>query len=78
MPSKEYLMKTMPRVGDQLVRRPHLHTSSFTGRPRPRACVVEYVNEEHLWYRVRFENGTSECFKAPYIPEPVQGGTAND
>ena len=27
--------------------------------------VVDYVNKEHLWYRVRRKDGTDESFKLP-------------
>lgn len=27
--------------------------------------VVDYVNKEHLWYRVRKKDGTDESFKLP-------------
>lgn len=61
----------LPQVGDRLVRTPYLHKSLSQERPKPRACTVVQVNQEHLWYRVRFANGLEECYK---VPEEQQGG----
>lgn len=74
--TKEELRAAMPKVGDRLVKKPHLHKSLGIENPRPMACVVDFVNEDKLWYRVRFENGTRECFKLPEIDEKNRGGWA--
>lgn len=53
----------LPKVGDELLRVPTLNGGDCIGNPGPRPCVVDYVNEEHLWYRVRFRNGVQEAYK---------------
>lgn len=65
----ESIRATMPQVGDRLVRTPTF--SGFMSREQsvPRPCVVDYVHPEHLWYRVRFENGLTECYKLPMLKE---------
>ena len=73
---KEALRALLPNVGDVLIRKPHLHKSLGIETPTPRPCVVEYVNRENLWYRVRFDNGTYECYKVPHIEETYKGGWA--
>ena len=71
---KEAVRALLPNVGDELIEKPHLHKSLGIGNPRPQKCVVVYVNREHLWYKVRFNNGTYECYKAPSIIEKNRGG----
>lgn len=58
------LRKRMPRVGD--VRMETMTMDDRVYAVRPEKCVVVEVNEERLWYRVRFERtGTCECYKLP-------------
>lgn len=54
----------LPKVGDRLILAPTLHKGLKNCAMLPRPCVVEYVNEEHLWYQVRFDLGFTECFYA--------------
>lgn len=63
---KEAVRALLPNVGDELMRTPHMQITSLGfDRPRPQMCVVEYVNTEHMWYRVRFvDTGIVECFGA--------------
>ncbi|MBR5878008.1 MAG: hypothetical protein IKY91_00550 [Akkermansia sp.] len=67
MPTVEEVRAAMPRVGDHIIRKPHMTKDMSDRAPRPQKCVVDYVNEEHLWYRVQFANGTRECYKAPEL-----------
>lgn len=69
---KEATRALLPKVGEMLIRTPHLHKSLGIEAPTPRTCVVVYVNRENLWYRVMFDNGTYECYKVPDI-EPRGG-----
>ena len=64
----------LPKVGEILTRKPHLHKSLGIESPTPKTCVVVYVNADHLWYRVRFDNGTYECYKVPHIEDAARGG----
>ena len=64
---KEELQEFLPNVGDTLERVPTVYNSTIgLERPKPQPCIVEYVNREHLWYKVRFvKTGLTECFKVP-------------
>lgn len=64
---KEAVRALLPSVGDELLCTPAI--TDYTGRdaPVPTPCVVVYVNSEHLWYRVRYDNGKYECFKLPEL-----------
>lgn len=66
---KEELQAFLPNVGDELMRKPTMcNTTLGLERPKPQPCIVEYVNREHLWYKVRFvETGLTECYKYPEI-----------
>lgn len=68
---KEAVRALLPRVGDELMRVPHMHITSLgLERPQPRLCVVDYVNTEHMWYRVRFvDTGLVESYGALNVPE---------
>jgi len=63
--TKETAKALLPKVGDQLIRKPEMHSSIGVADIHPMPCVVEYVNEEHLWYQVRFEAGYTQCYKVP-------------
>jgi hypothetical protein len=56
--------KLLPKVGDIRKEKMTL-TDTIVSIPAQR-CVVVEVNEERLWYRVRFDStGTCECYKWP-------------
>jgi hypothetical protein len=60
--------KMLPKVGDKRREMPTIdEANSWAGTytKKPARCTVIYVNTEHLWYRVRFENGLTECYKMP-------------
>lgn len=58
------LRHQLPKVGDKRVEVPT--AGRVPGAPvQPQPCVVIEVNREHLWYRVRFEWGSTECYKLP-------------
>lgn len=71
--SVEEARALLPRVGDRLMLVPTLHKKSQFAVAYPSPCVVEYVHREHLWYKVRFDAGFTECFHAI-----VGGGYADD
>lgn len=71
---KETAQALLPEVGTRMVRIPNLHKSLGLTEMKPCACVVEYVNKEHLWYTVRFENGFTESYKVPEIEPDKKGG----
>lgn len=75
MPTKEEVRAAMPKVGDRIIRKPNMTKELSDKAPRPQPCVVEYVHTENLWYRVRFDNGARECFKAPELT-PRRPGVA--
>lgn len=63
---KEATRALLPEVGDKLMRTPNAYKVWGLDNPRPRPCVVEEVNRDHLWYRVRFaDTGFTECYKVP-------------
>lgn len=61
----------LPKVGDILVKTPTMHKCHGIGSAKRQSCVVDFVHERHLWYRVRFKNGFCEAFK---VPEIYEGG----
>lgn len=68
MITKEEVRAMLPRVGERRMEVPTvLKGEGYNKEPRP--CVVTYVNRRHLWYEVRFENGTRESYKLPRIEE---------
>lgn len=71
--SKEELRSFLPSVGDRLVHTPHLHKSLGIESPTPKSCVVVYVNRDHLWYEVEFEDGFRESYKVPLLDEVRRG-----
>ena len=59
---------TMPKVGDELMRKPAYYYGFFSQRDvvMEQPCVVIYVHPEHLWYTVRFKrSGIVESYKLP-------------
>jgi hypothetical protein len=65
--TKKTARALLPKVGDRLMRRPEMSRSIGISDIPPRPCVVDYVNERHLWYRVRFETGFTQCYKVPAV-----------
>ena len=61
--SAEELALRMPPVGTQVKRRLYTERTQ-TVEERPISGTVVYVNEAHLFYRVRFDNGCTESYKA--------------
>lgn len=76
--SVENARAELPKVGDRLMLPPTLHKGLGNTQARPRPCVVEYVNEEKLWYIVRFDMGFRECFRVPEIENVVHGRVGFD
>lgn len=72
--SVEDAQAMLPEAGDELLRIPTLHKSLGLTQSPLRPCVVEYVNREHLWYMVRFEDGYTECYKVPALELGPKGG----
>lgn len=70
----EFLQAKLPQVGDRLVEKPNLGKSLGCCDVSPRPCVVTYVNPEHLWYMVEFENGLRDCYKLPKLKFGPGGG----
>ena len=67
--TKDEVRAQLPAVGDVRMERPG-YIDSNTKDPlfiKPRRCVVIEVSREHLWYRVQYENGTTEAFKVPHL-----------
>lgn len=68
MLTKEEVRAMLPRVGERRMEVPTvLMEKSYNKEPRP--CVVTYVNRRHLWYEVKFKDGTRESYKLPRIEE---------
>jgi hypothetical protein len=59
------LRAQLPKVGDQLLLKPHFHLEATFDQRAPLPCTVDLVSTEHLWFRVVFESGVRECFKLP-------------
>lgn len=61
----------LPKIGDARWESPtidEITTTRGTCMPvKPQRCVVVEVNEEHLWYTVKFENGFRESYKVPRV-----------
>lgn len=66
MMTKEEIRDQLPHVGDRRMEVPTiLAEKSYNKEARP--CVVTYVNRRHLWYEVKFQDGTRESYKLPRI-----------
>ena len=76
--SKEELKAMLPKVGDVLMRRQTLGSTSNCEPSELKSCKVVYVNEEHLYYRVQFQNGCHECFKVPDMKGRKPKNNEND
>ena len=59
--------KLLPNVGDRLIRIKRSHNTQGGYTYQKASGVVDYVNRRHLWYRVRFKDGLTQCYK---VPEP--------
>jgi len=70
MLDKIEMRSEMPQVGDRLMMIPSALTYGLGSRdtpPTPQTCTVVQVNQERLWYRVRFDAGYCECYRIPDI-----------
>ena len=69
--TKDEIRALLPKVGDEMIKTPTVYNAHVgLERPRPQLCVVDYVNREHMWYRVRFvETGLTESYGALNLPE---------
>ena len=63
--SKEELKAMLPKVGDTLMRRQTICCPGMREPSKLKNCKVVYVNEEHMYYTVQFQNGCRESFKVP-------------
>ena len=64
--------RLLPKIGDKLRKAPTIvHPNGLSQEARVQECEVVEVNRAHLWYRVKFKNGFTECYK---VPEDRQGG----
>lgn len=57
----DQVKSTLPNIGDVLYKRPY-------GSDNKLQCTVTYVNENKLWYEVRFDTNRGsfkECYKLP-------------
>lgn len=60
----------LPKVGDKLRKAPTIvHLRGLTQAAAVQDCEVVEVNTAGLWYRVKFENGGTECYKVPALKE---------
>ena len=65
----------LPQVGARLWKVPTLHKSLGMTESGLRPCVVTYVNREHLWFEVLFEDyGYAESYKVPELKLGPKGG----
>ena len=66
--TREEATKLLPKVGDVRYEKPVVdHTGGRCLSAAPQRCTVVEVHHEHLWYTVRFENGTKESYKVPRV-----------
>jgi hypothetical protein len=64
----EEMRARLPKVGDRRLDIPTVDETARTivkDNSAPQRYIVIEVNRAHLWYRVRFENGFTECYKLP-------------
>lgn len=71
--SIEDVQAQLPKVGDVRIETTIVHRYWNYEVASVQECVVDYVNLEHLWYRVRFKNGTLESYKLPKLNIGAQG-----
>lgn len=70
--NKHEARRLLPKVGERRMEIPTIaEAGGYNEKPQP--CVVVEVNEVHLWYTVRFENGFKESYKVPRL-KPGGGG----
>ena len=68
MLTKEEVRAMLPRVGERRMEVPTVLKGEGYNK-EPRSCVVTYVNSRHLWYEVKFKDGTRESYNLPRIKE---------
>ena len=66
--TKEELRGLLPKIGERRVENAVVSdVIQLTGK-KAGLCTVVGANEEHFWYRVRFDStGACQCFKLPRI-----------
>ena len=67
--------RLLPKVGDIRMEVPTFAKLPGNAEMPARKCKVVEVNRPHLWYRVQFENGFTECYKVPAIKPRNTGGS---
>lgn len=61
--------RLLPKIGNKLRKAPTIvHLRGLSQEGKVQECEVVEVNRPHLWYRVQFENGFTECYKVPDLP----------
>ena len=66
--TKKELRDMLPKVGDRRMEKMSAATNAQLEVLTEQSCTVVEVNEEHLWYRVRFDKtGICQCFKMPPV-----------
>lgn len=66
----------LPKVGDKRMEVPTIGKTNNcieNTTTTPQECTVVEVNAAHLWYRVRFKSGWTECYKVPRLKIGPQG-----
>lgn len=72
---KQDARRLLPRVGDKLRKAPTIIcTRGLLVESKAQECEVVEVNLAHLWYRVKFKNGFTECYKVPETRDDRKGG----
>jgi len=67
------LRAKLPKLGETRMETPTVdETPGHSVPKKPKMCVVVYVNPEHVWYTVQFNDGTRESYKLPPV-KPVGG-----
>lgn len=72
---KTKMVMTLPKVGDRLSRciTKCKYDDVFSDGPFP--CKVVYVNEDHHWYKVKFDEfDLEECFGLPVFDHSIFRG----
>ena len=72
--SKKTVREMLPRVGEERMEIMTMFTTNPLNDRKPQPCVVVEVNPRGLWYRVKFKNGFSECYKMPEDQLGPNGG----
>lgn len=72
---KYEVARLLPKVGDKFRKAPTIvYLRGMTHNATVQECEVVEVNRAHLWYRVRFANGFTECYKVPEDRPARKGG----